>query len=313
MKKPSVIGMVMLLVCSFIWGTSFVAQSEGMKLMEPFTFQAVRSLLGGTVLIPFIIVSDIIKKRNGSYTKPSKRVRRRTLLVGMGCGVILCVASCLQQFGMAMGTDGGKAGFITALYILIVPLLGLLLRKKVRPVMWGCIALGIAGLYLLCIHGGFTVEPGDGLVMICAVIFAVHIVMIDIFVPGLDGVKVSCIQFFTSAVLSGICMFIFESPSWEQLKGGWFSLFYAGVMSCGIAYTLQILGQQRTEPTVASLLMSFESVFAVLGTIGFSFIMGEPQLPTAREWAGCALMFSAIILSQLPLEKFFAKRKARRT
>ena len=312
MKKSSVIGMVMLLVCSFIWGTSFVAQSEGMKLMEPFTFQVVRSLLGGAVLIPFIIVSGIIKKKNGSYTKPSKRVRRRTLFVGMGCGVILCVASCLQQFGMAMGTDGGKAGFITALYILIVPLLGLLLRKKVRPVMWGCIALGIVGLYLLCIHGGFTVEAGDGLVMICAVIFAVHIIVIDTFVPGLDGVRVSCIQFITSAVLSGICMFIFESPSWEQLSSGWFSLFYAGVMSCGIAYTLQILGQQRTEPTVASLLMSFESVFAVLGTIGFSFIMGEPQLPTAREWAGCALMFSAIILSQLPFEKLFAKRKARR-
>ena len=305
---------ILLLLTAFIWGSAFVAQKSGMDYIEPFTYNGIRTFIGGLVLIPVII---FFAKRNNKQSEEEVKVfdfeRDRTAIIGgVCCGIALFVASSLQQFGVSY-TTAGKAGFITTLYVVFVPIISLLLRKKVRPIMWICVALVAVGLYLLCIHVGFTVEPGDGLVMICAVVFAVHIIVIDTFVPGLDGVRVSCIQFITSAVLSGICMFIFESPSWEQLSSGWFSLFYAGVMSCGIAYTLQILGQQRTEPTVASLLMSFESVFAVLGTIGFSFIMGEPQLPTAREWAGCALMFSAIILSQLPFEKFFAKRKARRT
>ena len=183
----------MLLICAFIWGTSFVAQGTGMDHMGPFTFQSVRSFLGGAVLIPFILITKLIRRKNGTYEKESKKKRLRTLFVGVGCGSVLCLASCLQQFGINAGTDSGKAGFITAMYILIVPIFGLFMKKRVRPVMWVSIALGIVGLYFLCIHGAFTVMPSDALIMLCSVVFAVHIIMIDRFVPGLDGVKVSCI------------------------------------------------------------------------------------------------------------------------
>ena len=296
--KNKILGPVMLLITAIIWGCAFVAQSEAMDHMEPFTFQTARSVLGGVVLLPVIAASDAIKKKTRIYKRPTKREKRRTLLYGSLCGIVLFAATMFQQFGMSLGTSSGKAGFITALYILLVPVVGLFFKKKVRPVLWGCIALALAGLYLLCIKDGFTFALSDVLVLCCAVVFTGHIIIVDRFAPGLDGVRLSCVQFFAGAVVSAVFMFIFEKPALSQLASGWISVAYAGIMSSGVAYTLQILGQQRTDPTVASMLMSFESVFAVLGGIVI-----QHQMPTSKEWIGCALMFVAIIAAQLPERK----------
>lgn len=294
----------MLLACAIIWGTAFVAQSEAMDSMEPLTFQAMRSYLGGLVLLPLIAGVDITKKKAGIYRKPTPEERKKTFLVGVACGTVLCVASLFQQYGIAMGTSGGNAGFITALYILLVPVAGLVFfKKKVHPALWLCIGAALVGLWFICIKGDMTFAVSDIMVLICAFVFTAHIIVVDRFASGLDGIKVSCIQFFTSAVIATVGMLIFEKPSVSQLLDGWFPIVYAGVMSSGVAYTLQILGQQRTDPTVASLLMSLESVFAVLGTVAVSIIQGHPEYPTARELIGCALMFAAIIAAQLLPQK----------
>ncbi len=293
----------MLLVCAFIWGTAFVAQSTAMDHMQPLTFQAARSVLGGAVLIPFIAVRDGIKKKQGTFEALGKKRKIRTLWVGIVCGAILFTASTLQQYGMALGTTSGNSGFITALYIIFVPVIGVLMKKKVSPVIWACVALAIAGLWLICVKDGLTVGIGDALTLGCAVVFAFHIIAVDALVPGIDGVTVSCIQFFTAAIIAAVGMLIFEAPSLSMIRDGIWSILYAGVLSSGVAYTLQIVGQQYSDPTVASLTMSFESVFAVLGTIAFTALTGEAVLPTSREWIGCALMFTAIIISQLPTDR----------
>lgn len=307
MKKSSLSGIFALLVCAFIWGTAFVAQSTAMDHMQPLTFQTARNLLGGAVLIPFIAVRDGIKKKQGTFKALGKKRKIRTLWVGIACGAILFTASTLQQYGMALGTSSGNSGFITALYIIFVPVVGIIMGKKVPPIIWGCVVLAISGLWLLCVKDGLSVSIGDALTLACAVVFTFHIIAIDTLVPGIDGVTVSCIQFFTAAVISAVGMLIFEAPSWEMVKSGIWSILYAGVLSSGIAYTLQIVGQQRCDPTIASLLMSFESVFAVLGTIAFTALTGDAVLPTSREWIGCVLMFTAIIISQLPFDRIKAK------
>jgi len=290
----------MLLLAALLWGTTFVAQSEGMDHMGPLTYQAARSVLGGIFLIPIILAGDGIKKKKGTFKAPDKKTNKKTLTVGIICGIVLTVAALLQQYGIALGTTSDKAGFITALYIVLVPVYGLFLKKKVHPIIWVSIGVAVFGLYFLCIQGDFSVLPCDLVTLACAVVFALHITVIDNLASPLDGVRISCIQFFTSAVISGIAMFIFEEPSIAALRDGWISVAYAGILSSGVAYTLQILGQQRTDPCVASILMSLESLFAVLGTIAFTAIVGEVQLPTAREWIGCALMFTAIMLTQVP-------------
>ena len=285
----------MLLVAALIWGTTFVAQSEAMGQMGPFTFQAARSVLGAVVLIPVIAVSDFAKKRIGTYEKPTKENNKKLLIASLVCGSVYVVAAAFQQVGMAMGTESGKAGFITAMYMLIVPIIGIFMKKRVRGITWICIAVATIGLYLLCITGDFSFRASDVVVFGCAVSFALHIVVIDYFSPYVDGIRLSCYQFAVAAVYSIVLMFIFETPTWEQIMVGWFPIAYAGIMSSGIGFTLQILAQQRTNPTIASMLMSLESVFAVLGGI---VILGE--VPTAREAIGCALMFAAIIVAQIP-------------
>ena len=300
MKNQKLIGNIMLLVAALLWGTTFVAQSEGMDHMGPLTYQAARSVLGGAFLLPIIAFMDARRKRSGKYQPPEKKTKKRTLTVGIICGIVLTVAALLQQYGIALGTTSDKAGFITALYIVLVPVYGLFLRKKPHPVIWLSVAVAVLGLYFLCIQGDLTILPCDIVTLLCAVVFALHITVIDNLAAPLDGVRISCIQFFTSAVLSGIAMFIFEEPSLLALADGWISVAYAGILSSGVAYTLQILGQQRTDPTVASILMSLESLFAVLGTIAFTALLGKVDLPTTREWIGCALMFIAIMLTQLP-------------
>jgi len=286
----------MLLLTALIWGCAFVAQSTAMDLIGPFTFQGVRSVIGSAVLIPVIMLMDGLKKKEGTYKKPSDSEKRVLLTGGIICGVIMCVASNLQQFGI-MTTDPGKAGFITAMYILIVPVLGLFLKKRVPPRIWLCILAALAGLFFLCVNSGtgFSVSGGDIFVFLCAIVFSIHILAVDHYAPLVDGVRLSCIQFFVSGVLSMVLMFTFEKPSVSSLVSAAVPILYAGIGSCGIAYTLQILGQKYTKPTVASLLMSLESVFAVLAQIVILRI-----IPSDRETFGCILMFAAIIAAQLP-------------
>ena len=282
----------MLLITSLIWGTSFVAQSDGMNYIEPFTYNSMRTLLGGFVLIPVILLFRFIDKRSGKEKKTHSL--KNTLVGGICCGVILFIASSFQQAGIAQ-TTAGKAGFVTALYIVIVPLIGIFLHRKMPLRMWLFIAAALAGFWLLCISDNFSISGGDLLVFFGALFFALHITVIDYFNgKGTDGVLMSCIQFFTAGLLMLICMFIFEKPVIDNIIQARVSILYAGIMSCGVAYTLQILGQRHTSPTLATLLMSLESVFAALS--GW-LILGEKL--SIKELLGCILIFSAVILAQL--------------
>ncbi|MGI6013700.1 MAG: DMT family transporter [Oscillospiraceae bacterium] len=302
MKSKKLYGNILLLITAFIWGSAFVAQSVGMNYIGPFTFNAVRSIIGGLVLLPVIVLVDAMRKKDGTYHKATPEERRALRIGGICCGIIFSVASCLQQIGINEGTSSGKAGFITAFYILLVPIMGLFLKKRVRPLIWGCVALALTGLYLLCVTDN-SVSRGDLYVLLCAFCYAIHILIIDYFSPKVDCVRLSCIQFWVAGILSGICMLLFETPVLSDILAAWAPILYAGVMSCGVAYTLQIIGQKYTDPTIASMLMSFESVFAVLAGI-----LILQQLPSASEWIGCVLMFAAIIIAQLP-EKRTALKK----
>ena len=235
----------LLLLTAVIWGVAFVAQSVGMDYVSPFTFNGVRSIIGGLVLIPVILVLDRKKKAEGKdYKAPGDR--KTLILGGICCGVALCVASNFQQFGV-MYTSVGKVGFITACYIIIVPILSLFLGKKCSPAIAGAVVLAVAGLYLLCMSGSdHGLQKGDFLIMICSFIFSIHIMIIDYFSPAVDGVKMSCIQFLVSGIISLICMTIFEEPHIAQILAAWKPILYAGVMSCGMGYTLQIVGQKAS-------------------------------------------------------------------
>lgn len=291
MSKKSIKGPLMLLMAAAIWGFAFVAQSTAMDKVGPFTFLATRSILGALVLVPIIVIKDKFGK-NKDVTKESK-VISKLLTGGILCGVALAAASCFQQFGICY-TTASKSGFITAMYILIVPLMGLFFKKKVSLKLWFCVLIAVVGMYLLCVKEGLHINIGDVLTFVCAVFFAVQIMIVDYYSPRVDGVKLSCIQFLVTAIISGVLMFIFEKPSVTNIMSAWLPIAYAGVCSSGVAFTLQILGQKYTEPTVASLIMSFESVFA---TIGGVLILKE--IPGVREWVGIGLMFVAIMVSQI--------------
>lgn len=293
---------LLLLLTATIWGVAFVAQSVGMDYVGPFTFNAVRNLIGAVVLLPCI---GILSRMDGSKqehadTANLKKNRKTLLIGGISCGTLLCIASNLQQFGI-MYTTTGKAGFITAMYIVLVPVFGIFLHKKAGIRIWIAVAIAVAGMYLLCGLGGEAgLQAGDWLLIGCAVVFSFHILVIDYFSPKVNGVKLSCIQFFTCAVLSGIGMLLFETPSLTAILAAWVPILYAGVLSCGVAYTLQIVGQKGMNPTVASLILSLESVVSLLA----GWLILDQRL-SGRELCGCALAFAAIILVQLP-----AKRKA---
>lgn len=286
----------MLFLTAFIWGTAFVAQSVGTDYIGPFTFNCVRSLIGGVVLIPCIwLLGKITPQEKKSVQKPGEL---KTLVTGgILCGVLLCLASNFQQMGITY-TTVGKAGFITAFYIIIVPILGLFLKKKCGPAIWLGVVLALTGLYFLCITDGFSIGKGDILVLICAILFSFHILVVDHFTELTDGVKMSCIQFFVCGILSGIPMFLFENPRISEIVAAWQPILYAGVLSCGVGYTLQIVGQKGINPTVASLILSLESVISVLA----GMVVLNQQL-SKREAAGCVLMFCAIILAQLPQKR----------
>ena len=295
---------LLLLLTATIWGVAFVAQSVGMDYVGPFTFNAVRCLIGGVVLLPCIAILNKFNRKNGvecmegetgKEVKSSPQSQKTLVIGGIACGVFLCIASNLQQFGI-MYTSVGKAGFITAMYIVVVPVLGIFLRKKVGAKIWCGVGIAVVGLYLLCVtESGFSIQKGDLLLMLCALVFSMHILVIDYFSPKVDGVKMSCIQFFTCGILSGVGMFLTEHPQMSDILAAWMPILYAGVMSCGVAYTLQIVGQKGMNPTVASLILSMESVISVIA----GWLILHQTLST-KELMGCVLMFAAIILVQLP-------------
>lgn len=292
MKKLSIKSMILLVLTALIWGMAFVAQSVGMNYIGPFTFNCIRSIMGGLVLIPCILFFD--KQEKGKAKREKKEDSKTLLIGGICCGLALCIASNLQQIGIKY-TTVGKAGFITALYIVLVPIFGIFLRKKVSGRVWFSVAIAVVGLYLLCITDEFRIGKGDFFVLLCALVFTIHILVIDYFSPKVNGIKLSCIQFLVAGLLSGVPMLISEKPSFSTILAAWAPLLYAGIMSCGVGYTLQIVAQKDAEPTIASLILSLESVFSVLA--GW-IILG--QTLAGKEIMGCVLMFAAIILAQFP-------------
>ena len=288
-------GNAALLLAAIIWGFALVAQSVGMEYVGPFTFQASRSFLGSAALVPVILIMDAKKKKNPDYAPPGKKERRRLWVGGIVCGVVLCTACCFQQVGI-LYTTVGKAGFLTAMYLVLVPILGIFLGRRAPKKIWFCVAVSAVGIYFLSMTESFAFAKGDILVIVCAFFFAIHILAVDHFAPDVDGVKLSCIQFLVTAVISSALMFLFEKPQAGQIAGAGISILYAGVMSCGGAYTLQILGQQYTEPATATLLLSMESVFSL---VGGALLLG--QIPSGKELLGCALVFAAVLFAQMPV------------
>ncbi len=291
---------LLLLLTAFIWGIAFVAQDVAMDSMGPFTFNAARTLVAALALLPCIRLLDALEKKRGGGEAAPRRYRdlppaqKRTLLIGgVCCGVALFVGSSLQQLGIRE-TSAGKAGFVTALYIVLVPVSGLLFGRVVRRNIWIAVLLSVAGLFLLCVTETLTVGLGDLYLLLCAAAFTVHILVIDHFSPKTDCVRMSCLQFFVTAVLCAAMMLLTEKPTWDAVLAGWVPILYAGVLSGGMGYTLQMIAQRDTDPAVASLIMCLESVFAVLA--GW-VLLGE--MLTTRELAGCALMLAGIVLAQV--------------
>lgn len=296
---------LLLLLTSAIWGFAFVAQTTGGDAIGAFSFNCIRSFIGTFFLIPVILFLD----SKGLSRKPKTKEEKKTLiLAGVLCGIALCVATNLQQLGINLGAGAGKSGFLTATYILMVPILGIFLRKKCGINIWISVVIAIVGLYLLCINGKFKFAVEDILLLLCALVFSIQIMLVDHFAPKVDGVRLSLIQFLTVGVLSFFPMIYKEvGLSCERISNWvcafgerdvWIALLYAGVMSCGIAYTLQIIGQQEVHPTIASLIMSFESVFSVIG--GW-IILGERL--SDRQLIGCLLIFIAVIFAQIDVRK----------
>lgn len=291
MKLKSFKGEIILTITALIWGTAFVAQSMGMKYTKPFTFNGVRTVVGGIALLPVILFMSKSKSEN---QKSEVYNNKLWLKAGIECGIALLVASSLQQIGMQY-TSASKAGFLTALYIIIVPILGLFLKKKVRMTVWLSVAIAMVGTYFISVNQGFTIGVGDIYMILCAFGFSVQIIIVDKYASITNAVKLSCTQFFVCGISSVIIALIFEKPQLSQIMQAAMPILYAGVMSSGVAYTLQIIGQRYTEPTVASLIMSLESVFAALG----GWVILNEQL-TGKELFGCALVFTAIIITQIP-------------
>lgn len=282
---------LLLMLTALIWGVAFVAQSVGMNYVGPFTFNAVRSLIGGLVLLPMLPLLDRLRAE-----APDRRSARPAMpwFDGCVCGLLLAAASSLQQISL-IDTAPGKAGFITALYIVIVPILGVFTKKKPSTLIWISVAVAIVGMYLLCIKEGFSIGRSDLLLMLSALLLSLHILAIDRFAPGADGVRLSMIQFFVCGALCGVPALLFEQPTVHAILSAWMPILYAGALSCGVAYTLQIIGQKNMNPTVASLILSLESVFSALA--GW-LILGDSL--SVRETTGCALVFCSILLAQLP-------------
>lgn len=297
---------LLLVLTALIWGCTFVALSVGAEYLGALTFLASRCWVAGIVLLAVVTATDAHNKRTGKpTTAPQTREEKRTLVTGgIACGIFLFLAAATQQIGIAQTTTA-KAGFITTLYVLIVPFLTLFMGRKVGKKIWICVVMGVVGLYLLCMTGGLSLSWGDTMVLICAFFFAGHILVIDHFSPKTDGLRMSCIQFFAAAALSTVCMFLFEHPTWANIQAAILPILYAGIMGYGVGFTLQIVAQKDINPTTASLALSLESVF---GALAGWVLLGQGL--TGRELSGCALMFAAIVLAQLPDEMFSKKKNS---
>lgn len=285
-------GNIMLLITAIIWGSSFVAQKKGMDYLGPFSFNFARNVLSTIFL--FILVKIWPKVTKTPKVEESKETKRITLIGGIFCGIALAIAMALQQIGL-MYTTAGKGGFITALYIVFVPLTGLFLGKRVPLKIWVSVVIAAIGLYLLSIQKGFSISKGDFYVLLCSFAYTAHILVIDRYSPQTDGMKLSAIQFATATVISGVIMLFTENITWMGIQEAIVPIAYAGILSSGVGFTLQIIAQKDTDPTIASLLISLESVFSVIaGAILLHEVM------SIREIVGCIIMFAAIILAQLP-------------
>lgn len=290
-------GGAMLMLTALIWGTAFVAQSVGMDYLGPCAFTATRNFIGCVALLPVIALAS--RLRSGVQPEEVAPAPGKKALFGWGaaCGLLLGGATLLQQAGMQTAS-AGKAGFLTALYIVIVPVLGIFLGRRPGLKVWMGVVLALVGAYLLSVKGGAGIASGDLLVIASAVVFSLHILVIDSVPAGVDGVRLSCVQFLVAGAFALVLALFLESFTWRDILSAWVPLLYTGVVSSGVGYTLQILGQRTVNPTVASLILSLESVFAALA--GWA-ILG--QALSLRELFGCALVFVAVILAQLPSKK----------
>ena len=306
-KKFAIPGSVILLLAALAWGSAFVAQSLGSDSVRPFTFNAARSLLGALVLVPVFLTFDRVNK------KPKKSGGKTLLIGGVLCGVLLFMACTLQQFAISyVDTAGktaeeletiekaniGKVAFLTALYIVLVPVFGVFMKKKAGVQVWLGVLIALIGMYFLSIKPGFTISGGDIYAFLCAFAFALQIIVVDEVVDKVDPIRLSCLQFLVCGILSSVCAAIFDKPALSDILNAWAPILYMGVVSSGIAYTLQIIGQSRCNSVVASLVMSMESVFSAL----FGFLILH-QAMLGREIAGCVLMLFAIVLAQIPGKK----------
>lgn len=285
----------MMLVAAAIWGFAFSAQKAAAHV-PAFTLVFARSLLGAIFLFFLIIVLDrALKTGRRLVSKKGLDFNKTELIGGTLCGIVLSLASVLQQSGIGSGTDAGKAAFITALYVVLVPVFSLVLKKRAPINAWISVGIAVVGFYLLCIKGDFSLEFSDALVLLCAVVFTTHILVIDRFSPRCDGVRMSCVQFAVVTVVSLVCAIFFEQPvSLDGITSAIGPILMLGIGSSGIAYTLQIVAQSNLNPTVASIVMSLESVF---GVVGSAIFLGETM--STREYFGCAIVFTAVVLSQL--------------
>ena len=305
MDKKKLGGVLCLFSAAVVWGFGFVAQDMGADHVGGFTFQACRTLLAAVCLLALWIGRDLYKHKKGTYVPMTREEKKYLMIGGLTCGVILCTATCLQQLGIGNNTGSpGKEAFITALYIVIVPILSLAFGKRAKWHVYLCTLVALFGLWMLCMSGS-ALTTGDIQVICCAFVFSCHIIAVEFFIPHVDGLRLSCIQFFTTCVGATVMMFIFDEPAWSGISAASLAILYSGVMSAGAGYTLQILGQKNTPATLAALLMSLESVFAVVA----SAIL-QPHLAafTWREIVGMLIIFTAIIGSQLNLD---FKKKAK--
>ena len=300
MKNKKMLGNGMLLFTAMIWGTAFVFQRVGMDSIEPITFNAARMALAA-IVIGFVSFLLWRKEKNAPAARTAseqKQFSKNTVLGGICCGCFLSIASILQQMGLVY-TTAGKAGFITAMYILLVPIIGFILFKRKNTwIVWIAVLLGVTGMYFLCITEEFRLSFGDTLICLCALFFSFHILCCDYFTQRGEPIRISAIQFATATVISAIMAFITEEPSIEKLSSALLPIMYCGIVSGGIGYTLQMVAQRYTEPTTASLLMSMESVFAMIAGV---LILHERM--SIREFVGCVIMFAAIVLVQIPQPK----------
>ena len=286
---------LLLLLAALIWGIAFVFQTKGMDYIGPFTFNFFRQLLSGVVMTLFLIITR--KKQKAPVLPPTQLGRKDLLKAGLCCGALMFAITGFQQLGL-LYTTAGKAGFITSTYILFVPVLGLLIGRRTRPIVWLALAIAMAGLYFLCLHEQLSVNRGDVLTLFCALANAVHILCIGYFAPKVDTLPFACCQFFVSAFCAGICMLLFETPDFSAILAAWVPLLYTGILSGGVSYTLQIIGQKGLSPAISALLLGMESVFAAIG--GWLFLQ---QAMNQREILGCVLMFIAIVLAEAMPER----------